>query len=118
METILGELNLTILDKELLSAHSWHPCPDLDQNEVESLKARWEWIKESKVALNAAKARQISMAADIIADYPGRLRLKKPLDPSQDGPRPNTQHIADGFRGAAKRVLKDRRVIHNSYVYF
>jgi hypothetical protein len=77
-----------------------------------ALKVRWDWIKQGKLVLNATKAEQINRVADMIADYPRRLRLKKPLDPSQDGPRPNTGHIVNSFRGAAKRVMKDRHVNH------
>lgn len=109
---ILRELQLSELDEAILSAQTSKPCPNLDQNNLTVLKERWNWIKQGKLVLNAAKAKQINEVADIVADYPGRLRLKKPLDPSQDGPRPNTQHIINGFRGAAGRVLKDRHVNH------
>lgn len=110
--TILTELRLSDVDEAILSAHSSKPCPKLDQNNLSALKLRWDWIKQGKLMLNAKKAEQINMVADVIADYPGRVRLKKPLDPSQDGPRPNTQHIINGFRGAATRVLKDRHINH------
>jgi hypothetical protein len=114
--SVLRESHLPPLDEAILSAYSSRPCPKLDRDNLEALKARWDWIKETKLALNIAKAEQLNKVADIIATYPGKIRLKKPLDPSQDGPRPNTQHIVNNFRGAARRVLKDRKTNHENRV--
>jgi hypothetical protein len=110
--TVLDDLLLSVLDERLLSAHSPTPCPDLRVNDIEALKARWDWIKRAKLALNVAKAAQILKVADLLASCPGKLLLKKPLDPSQDGPRPNTEHIVNNFRSAARKVLKDRKTHH------
>lgn len=109
---ILNNLNLSLADEQLLLSYSSEPFPDLWRDNIEALKTRWNWIKRSKLALNLAKALQIDKVANIVAAYPGRVRLKKPLDPSQDGPRPNTEHIINNFRNASRKVLKDRKTYH------
>jgi len=62
--------------------------------------------------MNAEEARQVTISANLIAEYPGKLKLKKPLDPSQDGPRKNFGHIGSCLRPRAKKVLKYRKLSH------
>lgn len=56
------------------------------------------------------------MTADLIAEYPGKIKLKKPMDPSQDGPRPNVHHIENYFRSRARKVKQDRCLKHKDSV--
>jgi hypothetical protein len=65
--------------------------------------------KKQTMKLNEMKARQLTLAADLYCQHPGKLMLKKPLDPSQDGPRPNIRHIKNYLGQRAKRVLADRK---------
>lgn len=81
----------------------------LNEKDISDLKARWEWIKTNTLRMNAAKSAQLEEVARIIAENPVKLRVKKPLDPSQD-PRENVQHLIDHFNIAAKKMLKNRTV--------
>ena len=110
LETITRILSISQLDQDLLQAHSYTPYPVFVSTNLQNLWARWNWIKDAKFEQNASKSRQLNMAADLIAKYPGKLILKKPLDPSQDGPRLNAGHVANRLRGDAKRVLRNRNI--------
>ena len=112
LDVINKEIDLSPLALELLAPHNATPYSLVLLNlgdDVEHLRTRWNWIKEAKTKLNQAKARQLALAADLFCQYPGKLMLKKPLDPSQDGPRPNVRHIENYLRQRAKRVLADRK---------
>jgi hypothetical protein len=112
LDVITETLDLSPLALELLSPHNATPYSLILLNlgdDVEYLRTRWNWIKEAKTKLNESKARQLNLAADLYCQYPGKLMLKKPLDPSQDGPRPNFRHVENYLRQRAKRVLSDRK---------
>ena len=112
LDVINEEIDLCPIALELLAPHNATPYSLVLLNlgdDVEHLRTRWNWIKEAKTKLNQAKARQLALAADLFCQYPGKLMLKKPLDPSQDGPRPNVRHIENYLRQRAKRVLADRK---------
>ncbi|KAF7960807.1 hypothetical protein EAE96_000480 [Botrytis aclada] len=70
----------------------------------------WNWIKHAKVQLNKWKSDQIRFSAQLIEKYP--RFLKKPLDPSQGAPRPNTTHTVVMLEKLAMRTLRDRNLSH------
>ncbi|KAH8770322.1 hypothetical protein BGZ57DRAFT_441715 [Hyaloscypha finlandica] len=105
---IRGHLRLELPDIDLIRSSTDFPAP-LDSS-FNNLLNRWFWITDAKEKMNITKANQWNKAADLLEAYPAML--KKPLDPSQDGPRPNTAHIANRFRGNAKRCLRDRKLVH------
>jgi hypothetical protein len=112
LDVITSTLDLSSLALELLAPHNAAPYSLVLLNlgeDVEYLRTRWNWVREAKRKLNESKARQLNLAADLYCQYPGKLMLKKPLDPSQDGPRPNVRHIENYLRQRAKRVLADRK---------
>lgn len=98
------------VDRQLLNPHASTPYPATFGPNYLALGAQWKWIKEAKANLNMARAKEWNMTADLIAEYPGKLMLKKPLDPSQDGPRKNMQHIERTFRMNAKKILNDHHL--------
>jgi len=115
VDSINEVLNVNPFDIALLENFSSEPIPVISQlrnSGVDAFWPRWVWIKKAKLKMNAEKARQVTISADLIAEYPGRLKLKKPLDPSQDGPRKNFQHIESCLRMRAKKVLKDGKLSH------
>ncbi|KAF7911128.1 uncharacterized protein EAF01_002636 [Botrytis porri] len=70
----------------------------------------WNWIKHAKVRLNKRKSDQIRFSANLMEKYP-RV-LKRPLDPSQGAPRPNTTHTVVMLERLAMRTLRDRNLSH------
>jgi len=55
----------------------------------------------------------MNAAADLVAEYPGKITLKRPLDPSQNGPRPNNKHLEMNLRNRASIASKDRVLNHS-----
>jgi hypothetical protein len=70
-------------------------------------------VKAAKLKLNASKARQLTIAADLMSEYPEKLLLKKPGDPSQ-GHRNNLVHIEHRFRKCVEKISRDRKIQHPS----
>ncbi|KAF7863822.1 hypothetical protein EAF04_006787 [Stromatinia cepivora] len=70
----------------------------------------WNWIKETKLRLNKLKSQELRFSAGLVEKYP-RI-LKRPLDPSQGAPRPNTTHNVVMFERLAVRSLSDRNLYH------
>ncbi|KAF7888237.1 uncharacterized protein EAF02_002778 [Botrytis sinoallii] len=70
----------------------------------------WNWIKNAKMKLNKRKSDQIEFSAYLIEKYP-RV-LKRPLDPSQGAPRPNTTHTVVMLERKAIKTLKNRSLSH------
>lgn len=93
---------------KLLVSHSTKAPPMMLDRSPADLRERWLWIRDAEAALNNAKSRELSLAADILESEVGRSMLKTPLDPSQEGPRANIGHIVRRLRGDANQVLKDR----------
>ena len=114
--SIRDHLRLDTLDLDLLRPYAstdYPGSPIMLNSSCEDLLIRWLWIKEAKKRLNAVKAGQLDRVTDLIMAYPGKVMLKKPLDPSQEGPRPNVLHIANTFRSNAKRMLRDSKFVHS-----
>jgi hypothetical protein len=96
----------TTREVALLQAHSDKPYPG-QQSDVTEL---WSWIKHAKCQQNKSKSKQLSLVADILANYPEMLMVKKPLDPDQGRPRKNLKHIETRFRLQAKKILQNHRL--------
>lgn len=113
------DANVTLSPAEEKALTPWGACPLPPKpafrvaEKLDSYWARWNWIKAAKEALNTQKALHWTRAADLISANPGKLVLKKPRDPGQGVPRPNTEHIANGLRYTAKKVLKDHQILYN-----
>ncbi|CZR60137.1 uncharacterized protein PAC_10033 [Phialocephala subalpina] len=110
-DEIRKHVTLQDAEVEALAAFASQPLPTLYSSlqELEIWRARWEWIRGAKIKFNKAKAAQWFKAAELIESHPGKLMLKKPLDPSQGPPRPNTAHIAAYLRRTANKILKHRQ---------
>ncbi|TEY52448.1 hypothetical protein BOTCAL_0258g00180 [Botryotinia calthae] len=78
--------------------------------DLESCWNYWNWVKFAKMQLNQRKSEQIKFSARLIEKYP-RI-LKRPLDPSQGTPRPNTTHIVVMLDRLAMKTLKNRKFLH------
>ncbi|KAF7942185.1 hypothetical protein BELL_0008g00160 [Botrytis elliptica] len=112
-------LNINDHDFDLLVKYG-RPCPRnadirFDVNgSFPDLKYCWEywnWIKNAKMKLNKRKSDQIEFSAYLIEKYP-RV-LKRPLDPSQGAPRPNTTHTVVMLERKAIKTLKNRSLSHH-----
>jgi len=104
---IKKSLRLTALQEDILAPYGSGPLPFLWGMQCATLRARWKWIEEAIGNINAAKARQRYLLADLMSEDPWKSMLKKPLDPSQAGPRPNTAHIAATFRKSGEKILRN-----------
>ncbi|TGO10286.1 hypothetical protein BTUL_0139g00120 [Botrytis tulipae] len=111
-------LNLNNHDFDLLVKYG-RPCPRntdirFDGNgSFPNLKYcwdHWNWIKHAKMKLNKRKSDQLEFSAYLIETYP-RI-LKRPLDPSQGAPRPNTTHTVVMLERKAIKTLKNRNLSH------
>ncbi|APA09602.1 hypothetical protein sscle_05g043720 [Sclerotinia sclerotiorum 1980 UF-70] len=113
-------------DLDLLLEHGESICPRIEDTGLQSQEhplnlnecwIYWNWIKESKLRLNKLKSQELRLAARLIEQYP-RI-LKKPHDPSQSAPRPNTTHLMVRFERQAVKSLYDRNLSHdwNRYQY-
>jgi hypothetical protein len=109
---IQTDLELRTLDEALLRAHSDVDYPQ--RQDDSNAWTRWNWVKDAKLKLNAAKARQFNTMAYLISKHPEKLVVKKGMDPSQGG-RQNLAHIENYFRMCARKASKDGR-IHHQYV--
>lgn len=87
----------------LLTAHATYQHP----GGTAPLVDRWQWAKEAKRNQNKEKAQQLLLAADLITNFPTKLMVKKPTDPSQGAPRRNLRHIESGLRLRAKKALQN-----------
>ncbi|EPE28132.1 hypothetical protein GLAREA_04923 [Glarea lozoyensis ATCC 20868] len=95
-------------EKSVYLSHTTKPFPDQEEGrsmDLDILSARWRWIKETWISMGKAKCRQLNMAADILSEMPGRVALKKPLDPSQTPPS-SADHIVRLLRGKGKRYAE------------
>ncbi|KAA8575034.1 hypothetical protein EYC84_004255 [Monilinia fructicola] len=117
---IRAGLDIEFYDLDLLVKHARAPCPPVINIRTETaeqpLNLRnswiyWNWIKDSKRELNNLKSKQLRLSARLVEKYP-RI-LKRPLDPSQGAPRPNTAHLVSTFEVYAMRSLGDRNLYHN-----
>lgn len=108
---------LTPAEEKTLAPWGAGPCPPRpalrDVEKLDQFWARWNWMRDAKEALNAEKALHWTRAADLISAYPGKLKLKKPKDPGQGAPRPNTAHIANGLRQTARKISNDRIILYD-----
>ncbi|TGO30658.1 hypothetical protein BPAE_0004g01170 [Botrytis paeoniae] len=119
MRRLIG-VGLTINDHDFdLLVKYGRPCPrntdiGLDGNEsflnLKHCWDYWNWIKNAKMKLNKRKSDQIRFSAHLIEKYP-RV-LKRPLDPSQGAPRPNTTHVVVMLERQAIRALENRNLSH------
>jgi len=73
------------LEQEILSPYAPRPYQMLFNTRIADLRARWEWIKEATVKINETKSKQQQFIAHLLTEYPGKVMLKKALDPSQSG---------------------------------
>ena len=109
---IKADLDLSALDLALLRPYASDNYPRISNDIYVSLPLQWTWILRAKTELNRVKSQQWLRMADVITKYPGKIMLKKPLDPSQGGPRPNVKHIADHMVAYAAKALKDHKIHH------
>ncbi|KAJ8066214.1 hypothetical protein OCU04_005299 [Sclerotinia nivalis] len=117
---IRAGLYINAHDLDLLLEHRGSIRPRIEDTGIQSqgqplnLKKcwiYWNWIKETKLRLNKLKSQELRFAARLIEQYP-RI-LKKPLDPSQGAPRPNTTHYVVMFERLAVKSLCDRKLYHD-----
>ena len=112
------KIPLTSFDEGVLRPYGTGSIPEarllvLDNDysiKATDLWQRWKWIEEAKMRLNAAKSAELIIFADLLAEYPEKLMVKKLLDPSQGGARPNIKHIEDRFRLRARKILNNRKL--------
>lgn len=106
-EAIKSALPQNKKEMYMLKTHATTPYP----GHRSQVAIRWKWVKEAKRSLNKAKSRQLITAADLMAQFPEKLMLKKPLDPSQGAPRTNLKHIENALRFRASKALKNRQLL-------
>ncbi|QSZ37674.1 hypothetical protein DSL72_008773 [Monilinia vaccinii-corymbosi] len=118
--TIRAGLDIEFYDLDLLGKHARNPRPSTTNMRAEGAEQPlnlhscwiyWNWIKESKRELNEIKSKQLRSSARLVEKYP-RV-LKRPLDPSQGAPRPNTTHLVANLEAHAMRSLRDRNLYHH-----
>ncbi|KAF4632656.1 hypothetical protein G7Y89_g5478 [Cudoniella acicularis] len=109
-----NQINATVglndVQKAILAPYGPQQYPIVLGDSYQNLVTLWKWTKSAILNINAVKAQQRNKIADLISKYPGKIMLKKPQDPSQAGPRFNTEHISKWFRDAAKRSLQNRKI--------
>jgi len=103
-------LRLSTLQEEILMPFRSGYLPSLDDTRCDNLRARWNWIKKAIDRINKSKTRQRAFLAQIMSVDPWKSMLKKPLDPSQAGPRPNTAHIAARFEGNSEKSSRNTSI--------
>ncbi|KAL2075867.1 hypothetical protein VTL71DRAFT_810 [Oculimacula yallundae] len=107
---------------EALSCFASEPIPDDSSSAITEVtetslalwRARWTWLTTAKRALNQSKANHRLRAASLLSTHPGKLQLKKPLDPSQGPARPNTAHIVNRLEQIAKKIVSHQRLYESS----
>jgi hypothetical protein len=82
---VQASVTVTQLQQEILSPYASGPYQALPLTQIADLRAHWEWIKEATLKINETKGRQRHLIADLLTEYPGKVMLKRPLDPSQSG---------------------------------
>lgn len=103
-------LRLSALQEDILTPFGSGRLPALDDTQYANLRARWAWIRNAIGRINKSKTRQRSFIAQLMSADPWKSMLKKPLDPSQAGPRPNTAHIAARFKGNSEKSLHNTTI--------
>ncbi|PQE08526.1 AAA ATPase central domain protein [Rutstroemia sp. NJR-2017a BBW] len=109
-------LDIPSPDLDLLTKYGRFPRPQLvDPFEdarawLQHGRSYWQWVKEAKSNLNARKADQIKLAADLVERYPHVV--KKTADPRQDVAECNISHILSRLRSFANQALRDRKLTH------
>jgi hypothetical protein len=92
--------------------HSTGPYPVCATDNYDGLLSLWRWIKPAWIRMSSCKSRQLNIAADLLTEFPGKIALKRPLDPSQRGPRVNIDHVVRRLRGDAMRYTKSMKFPH------
>lgn len=64
------------------------------------------------MARRGLRAHQLEVVAELISQSPGKTILKRRLDPSQDAPRPNVDHISRQLRAAAVKSSRNPKIPH------
>ncbi|PQE29529.1 AAA ATPase central domain protein [Rutstroemia sp. NJR-2017a WRK4] len=111
-------LDIPSPDLDLLTKYGRSPRPQLvDPFEdarawLQHGRSYWQWVKEAKSNLNAQKADQIKLAADLVERYPHVV--KQTTDPRQDVAERNISHISSRLRSFANQALRDRKLTHFS----
>lgn len=97
-----GKVEMAMLESQMTT-----PIPTYT---AATISASWARIKEAKVKVNDVKAIQLELMANLMANYPKKLTVRKPTDPSQNGPRLNSKHIEDNFRVRAKKAKESGKL--------
>ncbi|KAB8304386.1 hypothetical protein EYC80_003790 [Monilinia laxa] len=122
---IRAGLDIEFYDLDLLVKYARASCPPsiniMTETGAQPLNLHnswiyWNWIKDSKRELNNLKSKQLKLSARLVEKYPHIL--KRPLDPSQSTPRPNTAHLVSTFEVYAMGSLGDRNLYHNWHNYW
>jgi hypothetical protein len=110
-QRLLGQVHHTLaLDERQIaiyrpySIRPYNAGLGIRSQEYDVLRDRWTWITETWFSMRKVKSRQLNMAADLVLEFPGKL--KRPKDPVQEGPRPNIDHIARRWRADATKYAK------------
>lgn len=107
---IRRSLEFSALPEVILSPYASGRLPELWHDRCADFRARWEWFENAIRKINKAKADQQRVLAELMSESPYKYMLKKTLDPSQDGPRPNTAHISNNFRSRAEKIMRNTKI--------
>jgi hypothetical protein len=114
--SIRNRLDGSGLDLDLLAKYGRSPRPVLVDPFEDARQwlqhgwHYWQWFKDAKLKLNAWKADQLKLAADLVERYP--YVVKQTADPRQYVEVCNISHISNRLRTSANKAFRERKLIH------